>query len=159
MAKLNIRKWMFDTYIDNLKLSELEGSSRYSKFISSICLDNLKYSGVRRANAFDVLKYGYPLRHTGYYVAALSVKTLNYSSYYGYIYWPTTQIIPEYICCSSTFESRDGEYRHRFVWYPTWDKEYESLSAILDPLEEKIIDLVLDVLQDFKIIRHLYSLY
>jgi hypothetical protein len=142
MAKLNIRKWMFDTYIDNLKLSKLEGSSRYSKFISSICLDNLKYSGVMRANAFDVLKYGYPLRRTGYYVAALSVKTLNYSSYYGYIYWPTTQLAPEYICCSSTFESRDGEYRHRFVWYPIWDKEYESLSAILNPLEEKIIDLV-----------------
>jgi len=138
--------WMFRTYVNSLELGHLEGNRRYKDFLS-LSSDLLQYSGVMRAVAFDVLKYEYPMRQSGYTTAVLSISVENRgrpnSAYYAYLHWPNFPrrggVDPEYISISSTFQSTDGEYRARFIWYPAFVRAYGTITSELGKLEEIIL--------------------
>jgi len=150
--------WIYDTYMENLRLADVEGGRRYHAFLSGARRD---FSSVlKRAQAFHIVKFGYPLRRAGYEVAVFAARAYTTGTrsrrtetYYAYAYWPREGggEAPEYICLGATYDSRDGEYRHRFLWYPDFRAGYESLNEALAPYEEALLaaiaadELVLDV--------------
>lgn len=91
----------------------------------------------------------------------------EYETYYSYVYWPLDlkyvesrfggdanqgdfstfsikeKIMPEYLCISPTFSSRDGEYRgDGFITWNEFQHAYEEHSELLSRVEEVIIALV-----------------
>lgn len=137
---------MFRSYFANLRLSEQEGGRRYKGFLKTLQENELRVlpmSGVMRANAFDVLRYGYPLAPTGYTAAVFTAVTPDSSSHYAFAYWrrPDDQL-PEYISVSPTFDSRDGEYRGRFILYSAFEEGYQKLQGVLSEMEGLALELV-----------------
>lgn len=148
-------QWVYETYTDQLNLPNIEGSKKYHKFIESMDIDTILLSGALRVQKYHIIKFGYPMRRAGYITAILSVQFNNTSSYYSYVYWPRESIVPEYICLSPTFNSRDGEYRHRFIWFQDFMNGYEKLISHLDPIEQNILEnIAVDAL---KIDVNIYS--
>ena len=150
--------WIYDTYIENLQLAKVEGGRRYHDFLASTNRDIS--SVLKRAQAFHIVKFGYPVRRAGYVVAVFSAqiyttdtRSRRTETYYAYAYWPREggNKEPEYICLGPTYDSRDGEYRNRFLWYPQFLAGYESLKEQLAPYEEALLsaiaadELILDV--------------
>lgn len=143
-------RWVFETYQDQLHLPEIEGSRKYHRFLDTMNVDSILLSGAARAQSFHVMKFGYPMRRAGYTVAVCSVHANIPGSpngpkeaHFAYVYWARDTLArgepPEYICLSPTYESRDGEYRNRFLWYQDFIKGYEALSSRLSPIEEHLL--------------------
>ncbi|GFR89304.1 BA71V-C717R [Elysia marginata] len=146
-------QWVYETYRDQLRLSHAEGSHKFLKFIRSMGVETLPLSGAVRIQSFHILKFGYPLRRAGYVAAAFLARVfasgstpLHHETYFAYAYWPREESCksgpPEYICHSPTFESRDGEYRHRFIWFKQFLEGYEALTPLLAPLERMLLEAV-----------------
>lgn len=128
------------------------------------------YTYIDRIQAFYILKFGYPLHRYGYvlgvYTAALVLagteKTEGAVAGYAHAYWRpggaaaeslrdaialrpgggTPAEAPEYVSVSSTFDSKDGEYRYRYTWYPAFAQIYEALATDLEPIERALSELV-----------------
>ena len=91
----------------------------------------------------------------------------EYDTYYSYVYWPKDikyiesrfggdarqhefstfavkkKIMPEYMCISPTFDSKDGEFRgDGFILWEEFQHGYEEFSEILSRVEEVIIALI-----------------
>jgi len=66
------------------------------------------------------------------------------SSMFAYAYWRhgSTDAVPEYICTSPTFESRDGEYRHRFIRGDTFLSSYDKFTDDLDVIENAVLSMI-----------------
>lgn len=148
-------EWVFETYRDQLRLGGLEGSRAYRKFLETLSIRTFPLSGAVRVQSFHIVKFGYPMMRAGYVTAAFTVRvaestTRQHEAYYAYAYWPRQAggapppAEPEYICLSPTFESRDGEYRHRFLWYKQFREGYEANAARLARLEEALLAAVGD---------------
>ncbi len=142
-------RWLFETYYDQLKLPELEGSRQFREFINSLDIRNIQLSGVSRIQAFQIIKLGYPLRRAGYAVSTSVVRVRNPESpdrpletYYAYAYWPYHSKTPEYICVSPTYTSCDGEYRNRFIWFEQFLAGYETNSELLSPIEARLLEAI-----------------
>jgi hypothetical protein len=144
-------EWVYETYRDQLRLPEAEGSRQYHDFIESMDIATFPLSGAVRVQSFHIIKFGYPMRRAGYLTAAFAARVSARGSasrqretYYAYAYWPRDKGAgpPEYICLSPTFESRDGEYRHRFIWYKQFDEGYEANAPLLSPLEECLLGAI-----------------
>lgn len=139
-------RWIFDTYKGQLALGDVPGGRRYRKFISGMDFSTCPVSGLGRIQKFQIVKFEYPLAHAGYSVGVFSfdLKGDTPRSNYAYAYWRGAGGDPEYICLSPTFESRDGEYRERFIWYPNFDKAYADLTTRLSALERVLLRLAED---------------
>ena len=92
--------------------------------------------------AFIRLRYGYPLSGEGYTCVSLSVQTKTAEAIFALCYLKSGSV--EYVCTSPTFESMDGEYRHRFVQYSAFEKGYEILEKPLSEFESKLLTLIAD---------------
>ena len=150
-------QWVYETYQNQLRLSDLEGSRKFRNFIESADIKTFSLSGARRTQSFHVIKFGYPMRHAGYVTAAFTVRvfepgstSLQREAHYAYMYWPlqtgkaSAANEPEYICLSPTFESRDGEYRHNFLWFKQFQEGYETNTSLLSRIEECILEAIAD---------------
>ncbi len=146
MSRRVFLDWFYESYETSLQLSgpnTPEGGKRYLNFLSS--LDVGLMSGVVRMNSFDVLKYEYPLKQGGYYCVVFSILLHPDRTHYAYLYWPRSDPdikTPEYVCVSSTYNSRDGEYRRRFVLYSTFETGYKDLAKEFSPVEEFILNQI-----------------
>lgn len=134
--------WYFESYREDLGLQKVEGGSRYKAFLAGLdpgTPGQRVFSGVMRMQAFDILKYGYPLDHTGYTCAVFRAQTPEAETHYAYVYWQKGALErPEYICLSPTFDSRDGEYRENFILYDDFEKNYDELLSTFTPAEERL---------------------
>lgn len=151
----NFVEWVYETYRDQLHLGDLEGSRKYRAFLDSMDISTFPLSGATRVQSFHIIKFGYPMRRAGYVTAAFAVRvfapgstTRQHEAYYAYAYWPRqagakrVSEEPEYICLSPTFESRDGEYRHRFIWFKQFWEGYEANASLLSKVEERLLELI-----------------
>ena len=147
-------QWVYETYRDQLRLGEVEGSRKFHEFIESMGIETFPLSGAVRVQSFHIMKFGYPLRRAGYVTAVLSASvfapgstTRQDEAYFAYAYWPRGEEKtgePEYICISPTFDSRDGEYRHRFIWYKQFLEGYDALGSLLAPIEQYLLEAIGD---------------
>mgnify|MGYP006133368389 CR=1 FL=1 len=154
-------QWVYETYRDQLRLPETEGSRKFHEFIESMDIETLPLSGTVRVMSFHIIRFGYPMRRAGYSTVAFSVRVMQpdatdptsgrtaprtHEALFAYAYWPREQEgeEPEYICLSPTYESRDGEYRNRFLWFRQFFEGYEALDSLLSPLEQLVLELIRD---------------
>ena len=101
-------------------------------------------------NSFITTRYNYPLTKSGYVCSVFTCNFKpdknNYETYFSYVYWPITQktkkFIPEYVCLSPTYNSRDGEYRDNFIEWDAFERGYELFIDLLSKSEEIINALV-----------------
>lgn len=127
----------------------------------------LKSAGVRRWSHFNrivrnvqVLKHTFLMEKTSMIAACFKVTYKSTSCIYGYLYSTVKQpegkrgqpeIVHRYACCSPTFRSQDGEYRHRFQPWPRfqeiWDKYYE----FFEPIEKMIVERVESGAKSFQV--------
>lgn len=138
-------EWIFNTYTHDLNLSSLEGSHVYTSFINQTSIECFGLSGARRIQNFHIIKFGYPLRRSGYLCATFIIHFNRQQTHYAYLYWPDRGRScpePEYVCLSPTFDSRDGEYRHRFLWYQHFIQGYQNNQNLLSDVEKVILDLM-----------------
>lgn len=148
-------QWVYETWRDQLRLPEAEGSRKFHEFIESMGIETFSLSGAIRVQSFHIIKFGYPMRRAGYVTAAFTARvfatgstTRQHEAYFAYAYWPREDAraagLPEYICISPTFESRDGEYRHRFIWFKRFLEGYEALTSLLSPIERMLLEAIGD---------------
>jgi hypothetical protein len=118
--------WAIDQCIREANVTMFEGGKKYHRFMKSIeRLPNTKgnesyYSMiVRQISGFSGVKYGSSLNPDGYELSKIKITTSVGSMNYCYLYWRvgTSELKPEYICVSPTYESKDGEYREAFTKY------------------------------------------
>ena len=158
-AALPFMRWVYETYHDQQRLSQLDGSKKFKRFITSADIETFPLSGARRVQSFHIIKFGYPMRRAGYLTAAFVVRVREASpdtlleactpheAYYAYAYWPrdlekdiSAEELPEYLCLSPTFTSSDGEYRHSFLWFKQFQEGYEALAEKLGPIESLVLE-------------------
>ena len=168
--KSDLLDWLYNEYKKTLELEGIESDHKYKVFINSL---NPKYRllfGYTRLQAFQNVRYGFPMRDAGYISATFlitiprnrDVTEVNM----GFVLWQrdidgyaikteTTEIVghgdnemelvdmysePEYICLSPTYESKDGEYRHNLIWYKHFQKKYAELIDIIGELEMLVLE-------------------
>ena len=106
----------------------------------------LTISGLERMESFIQMKYRYPISSDGYICSMFSITIDNVKVNYAYAYWRISTLsedsLPEYLCISPTFESRDGEYRNRFILYNVFDKTFELASKHLEKYERAVLELM-----------------
>jgi len=104
---------------------------------------------------FLQLKMRYPLQAHGYNCRALGARFLpkddgrapaDLSTLYAFVFSPasaTGESLPaEFICVAPTFESRDGEFRRRFIPLPAFHKGCADNTEMLAAAEDLIARLV-----------------
>lgn len=138
--------WYFEAYRESLGLQKIEGGSRFKALLAGFdpgTPGRRVLSGILRMQAFAILKYGYPLDHTGYTCAVFRAQTPDAETHYAYVYWQGEDFErPEYICLSPTFDSRDGEYRENFILYDDFEQHYDGLLSAFSPAEEQLEKMV-----------------
>ena len=105
--------------------------------------------------SFLYLKLKYSLNSEGYTCgvlwAAIGGKRTT-ESHYAYVYWKKEKdlapsgepTMPEFISISPTFDSRDGEYRKRFIKYETFLAAYDIYGEELSLFEDAIWKLIIE---------------
>jgi hypothetical protein len=146
--------WLKNQYIESVNFS---GSERFKNIIKHFPKEapKLKYPlcGFKRIESFLYLKTKYSFDPDGYVTGVLwgeigGTKD-NTHSHFAYVYWKKnihneihTSLNPEYISISPTFDSRDGEYRKRFITYETFMLAYNAFSEELSQFEDAIVEIV-----------------
>jgi hypothetical protein len=149
--KSDLPAWFLDQYRESVGLSRVESGAAFKRFAEPFPappdgMPNGPYPSTPtvRANAFLGFKFRYPIGRDGYTCLALEASLGDSRTHYAYAYWRREREdeLPEYICVSPTFDSRDGEYRRRFIRYPAFAAAYEKLAELFAPFEEHIVALV-----------------
>lgn len=152
--------WFLSQYIEAVGFNNKNFSEKFRSFIednnfpknTANGINYLPISGIRRIESFLYLKYKYPLNSDGYVCGILWAEInggkKNIESHYAYAYWRTNHndvLVsddPEYISISPTYDSRDGEYRKRFIKYDTFLLAYSTYGKELSEFENIIYELI-----------------
>ena len=178
-SKNKIFDWFNTQYQDSVGLNILNNlkdntfSKNFKHFIEEFPTkyeqggELLQYpiTGRIRMENFIFLKFKNSLSIDGYTCCVLNAKIDKASSHYAYLYWKKglEDLDPEYICISPTYESRDGEYRKRFIKWQIFNKAFNYHTKDLHLFEQTVSKLVIDSLlelnmtfypADATIIRH-----
>lgn len=157
----NYVDWFLNQYIEAVGFNNKNFSEKFRSFIEDNNfpknkkkndINYLPISGIRRIESFLYLKYKYPLNSDGYVCGVLWAEInggkKNIESHYAYAYWRANHndILvsddPEYISISPTYDSRDGEYRKRFIKYDTFLLAYSTYGKELSEFENIIYELI-----------------
>src|ERR1700677_4651557 len=121
----DLSEWFEDQYRKAVGLDREEGGARFKRLIAAFPVRTsypyaqFPATGRQRMSNFLRLRLSYPLGAEGYSCLAMAATCGRASAHYAYAYWRRGRegSDPEYICVSPTFDSRDGEYRRRFIGY------------------------------------------
>jgi hypothetical protein len=145
----DLADWYAAQYVAAVGLADAEGGALFRRFVGRLPVraagaHPLPMTGLVRMSSFLGLRLRYPLGPAGYTCLAMSATAGGASAHYAYAYWRRGEEaeLPEYLCVSPTFDSRDGEYRRRFIRYPAFAGAYERLAAALAPVEEAVLRLM-----------------
>ena len=146
----DLSEWYSAQYKTAVGVSNLDGSASFKQLFGDFPAkaDNKiatqPMTGRQRMGNFLSMKLRYPMSSEGYSVLAMSATVDGNEAHFGYAYWRRDREHedPEYICVGPTFDSRDGEYRSRFIRYPVFAREYERLVDTLAPTEDTVLTMV-----------------
>ena len=142
--------WYHARYLESVALGTPEGGAKFRAMIASFPVPGVEgfpMSGRIRMFDFMKLKYKFALSPEGYTCLVMRAAVRGVSSIYAYAYWRPAAEEPEYLCISPTFESRDGEYRARFVCYGDFVKACADFASLLEPFEQAALTLLADKMQ------------
>jgi hypothetical protein len=153
MSKMSdLAQWFGAQHVEAVGLSGLEGGSKYQQFIARFPAESMHrgfphpMTGKQRMSNFLSLKLRYPLGSDGYSCLAMAAGADGAApAHYAFVYWRrgcAATEPPEYICVSPTFESRDGEYRRRFIRYPVFMAAYEEQASAFAPFEDAVLAML-----------------
>ena len=151
-----ISNWFRNQYKNTVNFDDEHFSEKFREFITNSNFPKktiekgLPLTGVKRIESFLYLKAKYSFDPDGYICGVLWAEIggtkSNTQSHFAYVYWPKTENFtdyePEYISISPTFDSRDGEYRKRFICYETFSTAYDLFSEHLSQFEESIAKMI-----------------
>ncbi len=136
---MGLIEWVFETYKDTSGLGDISGSRKFRSWIhDGPRLNRLKLSPARRIQNFLEVKYNYPLRHGGYTVELIRLVTGGTGLPVAYAYWVQGATLPEYVCVSPTYDSKDGEYRHQWLRWKQFTEAYDALASELAGIERVV---------------------
>lgn len=135
-------EWFAGQHLAMLDLGGLEGGVAYKKFLTSFAGVPRRFTGQMRMQAFVRLRYEYPMGGNGYTCVVLSATSRNAEVIFGLCYIRSGKGDVEYVCASPTFESMDGEYRHRFIQYAAFQKAYDALEKELSEFEKHLLEMI-----------------
>ena len=142
-----IVQWFRSQYVQHTNAASVDGGIRFKKITDKYPAvsngENHSYGMVKMFNYLRI-KYKIPISTNGYICASFSASIDNVTSKYAYMYWRRNggSSEPEYICISSTYESRDGEWRNTFLRYSEFIASYEKNAEYIDLIERKILELI-----------------
>jgi hypothetical protein len=151
-----ISNWFKNQYKNTVNFNDENFSEKFREFITNSNFpkktteNTFPLTGVKRIESFLYLKAKYSFDPDGYICGVLWAEIggtkSNTQSHFAYVYWPKTENFtdyePEYISISPTFDSRDGEYRKRFICYETFSTAYDLFSEYLSQFEESIAKMI-----------------
>ena len=139
--------WYAAQYAKSINLAEVEGSSRFMRFVGGVPfadphIDTNLSGRARVMEQFLTMKLRFPIGPEGYTCMVMSAGTPRTN--YAYAYWRQGADLsepPEYIAISPTFDSRDGEYRRRFIKGNTFLETCDEYAEQLAPFEEAAAEI------------------
>jgi len=173
--------WLYNEYKKTLELDGIESDHKYKVFINSLNPKYRQLFGFYRLQAFQNVRYGFPMRDAGYISATFLITVPRNRDVtdvnMGFVLWQrdidgyaikteTTETVghgenemelvdmysePEYICFSPTYESKDGEYRHNLIWYKHFQDKYAELIDIIGELEMLVLENIKNGNIDIKV--------
>lgn len=146
-------QWVYETFLDQLRLPEVEGGRKYHEFLAALQPFHrgaFELSGAARVQKFHTIKFGYPVRPAGYTVGCFTAEVPDagpqpIKTIYAYAFWPAGAppgAPPEYVCAAPTYESRDGEFRNRLHRYEKFCSGYELAEPSASPIEACVLAAV-----------------
>jgi hypothetical protein len=145
----DLEAWLAAQYRAAVALDAAEGGDRFRALVAAFPrpteTGDYVASGRVRMGLFAQLRLRYPLGPAGYACLAFVARIDRAAAHYAYAYWRRGAGWagePEYICVSPTFDSRDGEYRRRFIRYPTFAAACDQYAGELAPYEAAALALV-----------------
>ncbi len=147
----DLPQWMMEQYTGAVGLADTKGGPRFKNFIGRFPERSPKtkmamLSGRDRMGDFLRLKLVYPLATQGYTCLAMTALAAGTSTHYAYAYWrrgTEANPEPEYVCVSPTFDSRDGEYRRRFITWRAFTAAYAKCAKLIANFEEAALQLAM----------------
>ncbi len=160
--KSDLSEWYAAQYLAGVGVSGAEGEERFRRLLAEFPVRvpeggaTYPMTGRARMPNFLQLKLRYPLGPEGYTCLAMEATSGKHTAHYAYAYWRRGREAenPEYICVSPTFDSRDGEYRRRFIRYPVFAETYEALASDLAPFEDAVIALTAEAKLELRAIAY-----
>ena len=165
--------WYHSQYIESVDLFNSNFSTNFLSFIEDFPVkyeqggESLQYpiTGRIRMGSFLFLKFKYPLAIDGYTCCVINAEIHKANSHFAYLYWRkgTEDLDPEYVCLGPTYESRDGEYRKRFIKWEIFNIAFNYHTKDLHEFEEAVSTMLADSTLELnmtfypaepKIIRH-----
>lgn len=146
----DLAKWRLAQYRASVGLDGVEGGPRFRRLaegfpaVSAQEGDPLPMTGDIRMSSFMQLRLRYPLGPEGYTCLAMEAASGKAAAHYAYAYWRRGHEAgdPEYVCVSPTFDSRDGEYRRRFIRYAVLADHHRREAEAYAPYEEAVLSLL-----------------
>lgn len=115
-------EWIASQHLASINITDVEGGIRFKRFMDKFSKNDysLQVSGKRRVMiSFQRMKFQYPVVNDIYSCMVMTAVLDDITIHYAYAYWQKGHETgdPDYICLSATYDSRDGEFRNRFMPY------------------------------------------
>lgn len=165
MSKPTLSEWYAQQYLGAVGLDSAEGGRQFKRLVDTFpAVDAngfVQFSGRGRMRMFMELRMTYPVGRGGYSCLAVTATLAGHTTHVAYVYWRRATASgratggghatgggpqnddagePEYICVSPTFNSRDGEYRNKFLRWPDFVKLCDECRDELSVYERAVID-------------------
>ena len=131
----DISDWYASQYAAAVGLADVDGTAALRQFLSRNpepdSLGDPMMSGRLHMDAFMHLRLRFPISPQGYTCLTMSAGGVHFA----YAYRRRGSAEPEYICVAATLDSRDGEYRNRFIGYTAFMDATEEHADELEPYE------------------------
>ncbi|MDE2099324.1 MAG: hypothetical protein KGL39_18870 [Patescibacteria group bacterium] len=137
---VEFESWFSSKLLEQLELKKLEGGTAFKRAVRPALDIPTTLSFQKRMIDFVRLRFGNPINLEGYTCVVFVANTENASAIYSLCFIEKSTI--KYICTSPTFDSKDGEYRHRFIAFGDFQEGYSAIAKDISPLETSILSLV-----------------
>ena len=135
MSKSDLSDWYASQYTAAVGLADVGGSAEFQQFLARnpepTSQGFIAMSGRFHMEEFLQLRLRFPISPQGYACLAMEAGGVHYA----YAYWRRGAAEPEYVCAAATLDSRDGEYRSRFIGYAAFAAAAEKYADELEPYE------------------------
>ena len=137
--------WAYNSHVVNFDLEETKKltSKENHKLLDDYRIRSIENnSNYYRTMRFLDFKPEFNLHDAGYTCVDFGLKLDDINFKYGYAYMIDNEV--EFVCLGQTYDSKDGEYRNRFVRHDVVVKIIDNYISDLDPLEKIIMELMHD---------------